>query len=185
MENTWDTSLSCHMDGLYRYAMVLSRNPTVASDLVQETFVRALGAKNCLRSDSNVKSWLFTILRNVWLNELRRSRSAPPTVELDVDEKTVELAVEKAKDPHAEYVSKVEREKVRDAIQQLPLDFREVIVLREYEEMSYQEIASFLDCPAGTVMSRLARARSKLRELLSEALRGELLEEGRPSSESL
>ena len=77
---------------------------------------------------------------------------------------------ETAKDPYAFYVSKMEQEQVRDAIQQLPADFREVILLREFEELSYQEIATILDCPAGTVMSRLARARAKLRTLLSAAL---------------
>ena len=67
-------------------------------------------------------------------------------------------------------MSKVEIEQVREAIMRLPLEFREIILLREYEELSYQEIANFLDCPAGTVMSRLARARSKLRALLLNVL---------------
>jgi RNA polymerase sigma-70 factor, ECF subfamily len=80
------------------------------------------------------------------------------------------MAVESSKDPHALYVSKVERDQVREAIQQLPDEFREIIVLREYQELSYQEIATLLDCPAGTVMSRLGRARSKLRSLLSSTL---------------
>jgi len=63
-----DISLSGYMDGLYGYAMVLSRNPVVAADLVQETYLRALKAKTSLRAGSNVKGWLFTILRNIWLN---------------------------------------------------------------------------------------------------------------------
>ena len=77
---------------------------------------------------------------------------------------------ETGKDPYAFYVSRMEHEQVREAIQQLPLDFREVILLREFEELSYQEIATILDCPTGTVMSRLARARAKLRMLLSAAI---------------
>jgi RNA polymerase sigma-70 factor (ECF subfamily) len=158
-------------DGLYGYAMVLSRDRTEAEDLVQETCVRAVQAIESLRPDSNVKSWLFTILRNIWLNQLRQRRAAPKMVELDVDESTAETAVEPSKDPHALYVSKVERELVREAIQQLSEEFREIIVLREYGELSYQEIASVLGCPAGTVMSRLGRARSKLRSLLSDSLR--------------
>jgi RNA polymerase sigma-70 factor, ECF subfamily len=158
-------------DGLYGYAMVLSRDCTEAEDLVQETCVRAVQAVESLRPDSNVKSWLFTILRNIWLNQLRQRRAAPKTVELDVDESTAELAVEPSKDPHALYVSKVERRLVREAIQQLSEEFREIIVLREYGELSYQEIASVLGCPVGTVMSRLGRARSKLRSLLSGSLR--------------
>ena len=158
-------------DGLYGYAMVLSRDPTEAEDLVQETCVRAIQAIENLRPDGNVKSWLFTILRNIWLNRLRQQRTAPKMVELDVDESTAEIAVEPSKDPHALYVSKVEREQVREAIQQLSAEFREIIVLREYGELSYQELASVLGCPAGTVMSRLGRARSKLRLLLSGILR--------------
>ena len=157
-------------DGLYGYAMVLSRDRTEAEDLVQETCVRAVKAVESLQPGSNAKSWLFTILRNIWLNQVRQRRAAPKIVELDVDESTLGMAVESSKDPHALYVSKVERDQVREAIQQLPDEFREIIVLREYEELSYREIATLLDCPAGTVMSRLGRARSKLRSLLSSTL---------------
>jgi RNA polymerase sigma-70 factor (ECF subfamily) len=158
-------------DGLYGYGMVLSRDRTEAEDLVQETCVRAIQATENLRPDSNVKSWLFTILRNIWLNRLRRRRTAPRMVDLDGNESTAQNAVATSKDPHALYVSKVEREQVREAIQQLSEEFREVIVLREYEDLSYQEIAGVLGCPAGTVMSRLGRARSKLRSLLADSLR--------------
>src|SRR6266853_2442432 len=163
-----DTTLySCYIDGLFGYAMVLTRNPAEATDLVQETYVRALKAKESLHANSNVKSWLFTILRNIWLNQLRHERSAPQIVELEAHEGIADVAIETSKDPHAQYVSKIEQETVRNAIQQLPAEFREIIVLREHEELSYQEIAAMLECPAGTVMSRLARARSKLRLMLS------------------
>ncbi len=158
-------------DGLYGYAMVLSRDRTEAEDLVQETCLRAIQAIESLRPGSNVKSWLFTILRNIWLNRLRRRRTAPKMVELDGDESAAQTAVAASKDPHALYVSKVERQLVREAILQLSDEFREIIVLREYGDLSYQEIASVLGCPAGTVMSRLGRARSKLRSLLSGSLR--------------
>jgi RNA polymerase sigma-70 factor, ECF subfamily len=155
-----------YLNGLYSYAVVLSRNRTQAEDLVQETCLRALRAMERLRPDSNIKSWLFTILRNIWLNQLRQSRTAGEVVELDLDENSANQAVDTAKDPYAAYVSKVERDQVRQAIEQLPLEFREIILLREYEELSYEEISGLLDCPPGTVMSRLARARSKLRDLL-------------------
>ena len=158
--------VSEHLDALYSYAMVLSRNPTEAEDLVQETCARAIRATGSLREDSNVKSWLFTILRNIWLNQLRQQRTAPKFAELDVDESIADVAIDTAEDPLTSYMNKVERERVRQTIQQLPAHFREVILLREYEELSYEEIASLLNCPAGTVMSRLARARSRLRELL-------------------
>jgi RNA polymerase sigma-70 factor (ECF subfamily) len=147
--------------------MVLTRNPASAADLVQETYLRALRAKDRLREGSNVKSWLFTILRNIWLNHLRHERAGPDVVDLDGDQTIADLAVDHSKDPHTEYVSNIERERVRDAIQRLPVEFREIIILREYEELSYEEIAKVLKCPPGTVMSRLSRARSRLRDLLS------------------
>jgi RNA polymerase sigma-70 factor (ECF subfamily) len=156
-----------YLDGLYGYAMVLSRNNTEAEDLVQETCLRALRAIGRLRADSSVKSWLFTILRHLWINQLRQRRTAPHLVELDADQNGAYEPADAAQDPLTRYVNRVEREQVRAAIQQLPLPFREIILLREYEELSYQEIAALLDCPPGTVMSRLARARSKLRDLLS------------------
>jgi|SRR5215469_3848880 len=154
-----------YLDGLYSYAVVLSRNRTEAEDLVQETCLRALRALERLRPDSNIKSWLFTILRNIWLNQLRQSRAVPEAFDNASEDHANGLA-DTAEDPYAIYASNVERDQVRLAIQQLPLEFREIILLREYEELSYEEIASLLDCPVGTVMSRLARARSKLRDLL-------------------
>jgi len=155
-----------YLDSLYSYALVLSRNRTEAEDLVQETCLRALRAMERLRPDSNVKSWLFTILRNIWLNQLRQRKNVPDVVDLDSDEHGADRAVDSSKDPYAAYVSDLEREQVQHAIEQLPLEFREIILLREYEELSYEEIAAMLQCPVGTVMSRLARARSKLRDLL-------------------
>jgi RNA polymerase sigma-70 factor, ECF subfamily len=159
-----------YIDGLYSYALVLTRNRAEAEDLVQETYVRAIQAMDRLRADSNVKSWLFTILRNLWLNQLRRRRTTPQLIEIDSEENTTEIAEENSKDPYASYVSKVESEQVRKAIEELSVNFREIILLREYEELSYQEIADILNCPPGTVMSRLGRARARLKTLLSEAL---------------
>jgi len=162
--------LGQYLDGLYGYAMVLSRNSTESEDLVQETCLRALRAIGGLRAEGSVKSWLFTILRNIWLNQLRQRRTGPDLIELDAGENGVYEPADAAQDPHDGYVNTVEREQVRAAIRQLPMEFREIIILREYEELSYQEIAALLDCPPGTVMSRLARARSRLRDLLSGGL---------------
>jgi RNA polymerase sigma-70 factor (ECF subfamily) len=159
--------LSEYVDGLYSYALVLSRDRTEAEDLVQETCLRAIRAMGSLRPDSNAKGWLVTILRNIWFNQLRQWRTAREVVELDLQVDGANRAADSRKDPHATYVSNIEQEQVRIAIQQLPVEFREVIILREYEDLSYQEIAAVLECPLGTVMSRLARARSKLRDLLS------------------
>jgi RNA polymerase sigma-70 factor, ECF subfamily len=172
-----DTTLSRYMDGLYAYAMVLSRNSALAADLVQDTYVRALRAKESLRRDSNVKSWLFTILRNIWLNQLRHERAGPKIAELDSDQNLADVSVSTAEGPHDLYIKNLDRERVRAAIEQLPIEFREITILREYEELSYSEIANLLQCPVGTVMSRLARARSRLRALLS------ISEEPMPSTE--
>jgi RNA polymerase sigma-70 factor, ECF subfamily len=161
-----------HLDGLYSYALVLTRKPAEAEDLVQETYVRAIPAMGRLRADSNTKGWLFTILRNIWLNQLRKWRNGPQLIEMEFGEGVADSLIEPSKDSHDLYVSKLEAEQVRAAIQELPIDFREIILLREYEDLSYQEIASVLDCPVGTVMSRLGRARAKLRVLLPPTLKG-------------
>jgi RNA polymerase sigma-70 factor, ECF subfamily len=170
---------SDYLDGLYGYAMVLSRNSAEAEDLVQETCLRALRAIDGLRAEGSVKSWLFTILRNIWLNQLRQRRTAPDMIELDADENGTYEPADARQDPHTDYVSKNGHQQVRVAIQQLPVEFREIIILREYEELSYQEIASLLGCPIGTVMSRLARARARLRDLLSDKLQARPQEEAR------
>jgi RNA polymerase sigma-70 factor, ECF subfamily len=158
-----------HIDALYGFAMILTRDGSQAEDLVQETYLRAVRAFGRLMPDSNLKSWLFAIMRNIWLNQLRHTRSGPRFVELDSEEEDqAEWLDNVAADPYLAYVRKLERQEVREAIDQLPRLYREIIVLREMEGFSYQQIASILSCPAGTVMSRLGRAREKLRRLLAE-----------------
>ncbi len=157
-----------YIDGLYSYALVLTRNHADAEDLTRETYVRAMPALGCLRPGSSLKAWLFTILRNVWLNQLRKRGRGPRFVGLDDCNGVADSTVAQSK--NGTYVSKMEASQVRSAIQELPIESREIILLREYEELSYREIASVLECPAGTVMSRLARARAKLRTVLSETM---------------
>jgi RNA polymerase sigma-70 factor (ECF subfamily) len=159
-----------YLDELYSYAMVLTRNRVEAEDLVQDTYVRAIPAMERLRVGSNVKGWLFTILRNVWLNQLRKWRNGPQMVAIEVGDGVANSIVEPSTNSHDLYVRKMETEQVRAAIQQLSGEHREITLLREYEELSYQEIAIVLDCPVGTVMSRLWRARTKLRALLAVRL---------------
>jgi RNA polymerase sigma-70 factor, ECF subfamily len=161
------SALLSHTDALFRYAMALSRDIATAEDLVQETYLRALSAKKPLRPDSNHKSWLFTILRNTWFNQVRRGRWRAQRSDTGIDTDASAVPAGTDFDPHLHYVSKLEAAMVRDAILQLPAEFREILILREYDELSYQEIAAILECPAGTVMSRLARARAKLRAILS------------------
>jgi RNA polymerase sigma-70 factor, ECF subfamily len=164
--------LSEHIDGLYSYALALSRNRVDAEDLVQETYVRAIPAVPRLRKESNVKSWMFTILRNIWLNQLRQPRVAVQMSGTDIDQVLPEFRAASAKDPHSLLLTSLDQDQVRQAISRLPVESREIILLREFEELSYQEIAGVLKCPIGTVMSRLGRARSKLRTLLSSTLAG-------------
>jgi RNA polymerase sigma-70 factor (ECF subfamily) len=159
-----------NIDGLYSYAMVLTRNHAEAEDLVKETYVRAMRALSCLRPGSNLKAWLFTILRNIWLSQLRKRRGGPQFVRIDDCDGVTDSNAELSKGAYDSYVSKMEAGQVQSAIQMLPIESREVILLREYEELSYREIASVLDCPSRTVMSRLARARTELRTLLSETM---------------
>jgi RNA polymerase sigma-70 factor, ECF subfamily len=174
----YDADSLVNIDGLYSYAMVLTRNQADAEDLVQETYVRAMRAMSSLQAGSNLKAWLFTILRNAWLNQVRKRRFGPQFVGIADGHDIANGIGQPSKDAHDNYVSKIERMRVQDAIQKLPIEFREIIVLREYEELSYREIASVLECPVGTVMSRLARARTKLRNMLSEAVEPVLVPSG-------
>jgi RNA polymerase sigma-70 factor (ECF subfamily) len=158
-----------HLDALYGFAMVLTRNRTEAEDLVQETYLRATRAFGRLIPDSNLKSWLFAIMRNIWLNQLRHEQSGPQFVEIDAEEESRWQWLDPTgSDPHTLLLQKVEREQVRTAIERLPVHFREVLVLREIEGFSYQQIAAILQCPAGTVMSRLGRAREHLKAMLAQ-----------------
>lgn len=152
-----------HIDALYGYAMTLTRNTTEAEDLVQETYVRAARAVNRPDSNANLKGWLFVIMRNAWLNQVRHKNAGPLFVDLDSSESTREAQ----ENPHVIYLRKLECEQVREAIESLPDAYREIVVLRDIEGFTYQEIAMVLDCPAGTVMSRLGRARGRLRKLLA------------------
>jgi RNA polymerase sigma-70 factor (ECF subfamily) len=115
-----------------------------------------------------MKGWLFTILRNVWFNQLRKWRNGPHMI--DAGDGMADSIADSSKDSHDLYASRVEADQVRAAIQELPVDHREIILLREYEELTYQEIATVLACPVGTVMSRLGRARAKLRTLLTSTM---------------
>ena len=171
MEHTGSNSVFAaaaleHVDALFGYAMTLTRDQTEAEDLVQETYLRAVRAANQPAPDSNVKAWLFVIMRNAWLNALRHRHSGLRVFEFEGEERAAEVASDMNTNPHVVYLRKLERQQVRDAIEKLPDAYREIVVLRDLEGFSYHEIATVLDCPAGTVMSRLGRARGKLREVL-------------------
>ncbi len=165
-----------HLDALYGFAMALTHSRIEAEDLVQETYLRASRAFGRLVPDSNLKSWLFAIMRNIRLNQIRHAHSGPQFVEIDAEEENrLHWLDRTAIDPYTVLLQKVEREQVRSAIERLPVHYREVIVLRDLEGFSYQQIATILQCPAGTVMSRLGRARERLRLMLVQMRPGTAL----------
>lgn len=153
-----------YFDSLYRYALYLTRDRFDADDVVQETYWLAVRAVGRLRENSNIKAWLFAIMRNVWLLELRRRGRRART-----EENLENISGGEEHTPHKVIESGENVARVRAAISRLEPRYREVIILREYEELSYQEIADVIGCPIGTVMSRLGRSRAKLRLLLSHA----------------
>jgi RNA polymerase sigma-70 factor, ECF subfamily len=175
--------LLLYIDDLSRYALALARNKTDAEDLLQETYLRALKASESFWPGADLKRWLFRILRNIWFNELRRRRGVPKFLNLDISETYDGIRRAPQADPLALHLASVERDLVRGAIQELPSALRKTICLREYEDLSYQEIAVALDCPVGTVMSRLARARTKLGHRLSCVLRPNQRNAKRPSND--
>src|SRR6185295_11087897 len=131
-----------HLDALYGFAMTLTRDQTEAEDLVQETYLRAVRAFGRLLPDSNLKGWMFAIMRNTWLNQLRHTRNGPRFVEIDAEEEDARPWLgHLTNDPHVLYVRKLEREEIRAAIDSLPQLYREIIVLRDIEGFSYQQIA--------------------------------------------
>jgi RNA polymerase sigma-70 factor (ECF subfamily) len=161
-----------NLAALYGFAMSLTRNPVDAEDLVQEACLRAIKGmtQNSLKSDPRV--WLFTILRNVWINQWRRRTNGPEFILLGQtrgDNAPLQEWLSEERDPPEDQFDRnVASRKIRLAISGLPEVFREVVVLRYFEGFSYRQIASILGCPAGTVMSRLNRAKAELRTILDK-----------------
>ena len=147
-----------HLDAAYNLARWLTRNEDDAQDMVQEAYLRALRFFGGFHG-TDARAWLLTIVRNTCYTWLKRSRS----VQLSVDFDEVVLTKESDEpDPEASHVLKVRAQLINEAIEKLPIEFREVVILRELEELSYKEIASITGIPIGTVMSRLSRARKRL-----------------------
>lgn len=154
----FEQSLAKSREHLYRVAFAWSHSPDIADDLVQETCAKALRQRKQLRDPGSMGPWLFRILMNTWHDYLRSKKD---NIEFDeslhIDEQSPELV-------NSRYET-VRR--VRTAMQQLPMGQREVIALVDIERFSYAEVAEILNVPAGTVMSRLCRARRQLKEILS------------------
>jgi RNA polymerase sigma-70 factor (ECF subfamily) len=155
-----------HLNAVYTFARYLLRDVADADDAVQECYLRALRHFDTLQS-TEVKPWLFAILRNVCRVEYgRRSRVLPYNVNAEPDkpEGLIPLWREAQDTPETETLRKLDDERIRGLVAALPEAFREVIVLREIDDLSYREIAAIVGAPVGTVMSRLARGRLMLRE---------------------
>jgi RNA polymerase sigma-70 factor, ECF subfamily len=147
-------------DQLYNFAHWLTQNRDEAEDLVQETYVKALKGFSSFQLGTNFRAWMYRILRNTFLTS-RTGLKATAMVPLETEEEGPELAVEK-ENPETILLKSSNSQMVESAIDGLPVHFREILLLCEVEEMSYQEIAETLSIPIGTVMSRLSRARKAL-----------------------
>jgi len=154
-----------HLDAAFNYARWLTKNEADAEDVVQDAAVRALRFFSSLRND-DARSWLLAIVRNTWYGRFSKAGSAEKHAVFDEmqDDRT-----DQQLDPEALVLQRQTVDQVQRAIDELPADFREVIVLRELEGLSYKEIAAVIGVPIGTVMSRLARSRDRLLALLGPA----------------
>lgn len=144
-----------HQDFVYGAALRIVRNPVIAQDIAQEAFVRAHRALPGFRGQAQVRSWLYRIATNLALNAVQRQREYPTDTIPDRPAQG---------DPAADAVNRALREDLVEAIGELPDKLREPLVLREYDGLSYQEIATQLDLPLNTVRTRILRARRTLRE---------------------
>lgn len=158
-----------HLDLLHRAALRLTRNRAEAEDLVQETWLRALRHFDQFDPGSNCRAWLLTILRNAFLNHVRREGREILEGDLVADglgpARLEEVSVASSS-PEEDFFQTVLHGDVERALKSLPLPFRFVVTLADLEGLTYKEIAQVLGCPLGTVMSRLSRARHLLRKEL-------------------
>ena len=160
-----------HLDAAYNLAHWLTRNDTDAEDVVQEAYLRAFKFFGGFHG-SNGRSWLLGIVRNTSYTWMQQNRS--PELSFLLDDELPEIESQDL-NPEALLLQSADTELVRRALEELPIEFREVLVLRELEEMSYREIASTTELPLGTVMSRLARARKRLQQVLTNHMPAEVL----------
>jgi RNA polymerase sigma-70 factor, ECF subfamily len=171
-QSSWDfSSLAMpYLDGLYNTAYRMTRNREDAEDLVQETYFKAYKYYDKFEEGTNLKAWLFKILKNTFINNYRRKKLEPSTVDFAGIEEGFEKIVRSdspaPRDPEADALANVLDEDVQAALESLPPDYRLVVILADLEDFSYKEIAKILDCPVGTVMSRLYRGRKLLESAL-------------------
>lgn len=156
-----------HLDAAYNLARWLTRNPDDAEDMVQEAYLRAFKFFDALRG-ADSRAWLLTIVRNTCYTWLQQNRPRDLAAPFDEDIHSGESA---SADPATLVLKSASHQMLKGALEELPTEFREVVVLRDLEGFSYKEIAEIAKIPPGTVMSRLARARERLKQLLCNRLK--------------
>ena len=155
-----------HMDAAHNLARWLLRNEQDAQDVVQEAYLRAFKSFSGFHG-SNGRAWLLTIVRNTSYTLLKKNRTADLTTTFDEE---IHTTGQESVSPTAILEHAEDAELIKNAMNKLPAEFREILTLRHQEELSYQEIGEILKIPTGTVMSRLARARAKMREYLASQI---------------
>lgn len=156
-----------HLDAAYNLARWLTRNPHDAEDVVQEAYLRAFKFFDTLRG-ADGRAWLLTIVRNTCYTWLQQNRPRDLTVPFDED---LHSGESDSAEPATLVLKSASHQMLKEALEELPAEFREVVVLRDLEGFSYKEIAEIAKIPPGTVMSRLARARERLKQLLCNRLK--------------
>lgn len=160
-----------HMDALYASALRLTRSPKDAEDLVQDTYLKAFRFFDSFERGTNIKAWLFKILTNTFINKYRRrvkekEMADAPAEDIMLDRFVSAEQVRALQDPEADFFGKLLSDEVVEALDQVPVDFRMVVILADIQDFSYKEIAEIVGCPVGTVMSRLFRGRRILQKHL-------------------
>ncbi len=156
---------------LYNLAQWLTQDRSEAEDLVQETYTKALKGFDSFQPGTNFRAWMYRILRNTFLTS-RTGLKAARTVPLDDEDDPQSVSPSTTETPESILLARADHDAIQAALQELPVAYREIILLCDVEEMSYREIAEALTIPMGTVMSRLARARKAMRQLLAGRVQG-------------
>lgn len=155
-----------HLDAVYRFSRSLTGDPERAQDLAQEAMLKAYRSWHKYQPGTNVRAWLFTIVRNTFINQYRRQQREGAAVDLTEVESRSPFPGAQELDPEGSFFEQLVDAEVLRAIEELPAEFREVLVLSDMEDFSYAEIAELLALPVGTVKSRLFRARQALQRRL-------------------
>ena len=160
---SFETAILPHLASAYNYARFLLQNESDAEDVVQESYLRAFKYFRGYHGGDS-RSWLLTIVRNTSYNWLQQNRSRQLVDSIDDSSEVLDISTDS--NPETVLRQRIDEDLLKQAIEELPITFREVLVLREMEELSYKEISTLCDLPIGTVMSRLARARERLQQRL-------------------